>query len=617
MINGTTQVLDLTEDYGLSVSYEFKNTLIETLTGGDYINAQWLYPLATLSFKVSWFFKNEFDYLRAFFNLQGGSANTFLFIDPVDFVATHLSFDTGMSITTQGVIIQKDGVYQLAKRYSLTTNSGTRFVDRPITRPKEGNVILYDNNNNLVSGSIDWDNGILTSGGNLATKWGGLFYLPVRFENDLFPTEFIVKNFDTNTFLYNIPELKLKEVKENDTEYPHTVNVAYDHYWEHDLAVNFGIDRMSKTDIFQAESGYEHRVDLDVIKTQITVPTQLLNKKQKEYAVGLWRLCLGNFAHIFVQDLDSQVDDEFYFSNTLSFETVSYQDNGNIELFNLNGLVFKEDNLPQKTAYCHCWLITRKDNIKKGFTNHDRRLNIEGNLYLPQGSFQATSSTRTSELNSDSTELSSVFTFNITEEDLITEKYKDALVEIFIFDWFSGIKIANIYHGNINGYAIGYLPSKAQDYQLDVLSIADKLNRNTQIQTSSTCRVKFLSQGLGQCNRPINGDVRQTRSVAVTNISGDRLFPDTGIDTSYAYGTLKFISGKLTGIEIYVSAVLGASEIVLLYPPPLAPEIGDQFEITKGCAKNTNACKDYNNIANFQGEPRLPGIDGISNTADL
>jgi uncharacterized phage protein (TIGR02218 family) len=546
-----------------------------------------------------------------------GSANHFLFIDPVDFVASHLPFDTGLGIVTQGLVIEKDGVYQLVKRYSLTTPVlGTRYIDRPITRPKENNIILYNAGNTPVSATVNWDTGIITSGGATATKWSGIFYLPVRFENDVFPMEFLSKNLKTNTILYSIPDLRLMEIKENDVFFTHSANVSYDHRWNHDLAVNFSIERKSKTDIFQAESGYENREDLNNIKTEITVPQQLLNKKQKEYVIGLWRLCLGNFSHFVVTDLDSQIDDEFHFVDNISFETVSYQNNGEIELFNLSNLKFREDNLPEKSTYCHCWLITRKDGTKKGFTNHDRRLNIEGELYIPQASFQATATPRTSELNSDSTELSSVFTLNITEEDLITEKYKDAELKIFIANWWANTNIATIYNGNINGYAIGYLPSKAQDYQLDVLSIGDKLNRNTKVQTSSTCRVKFLSQGIGQCNRPINGDVRQTRTVAVTNVSGDRLFPNTGIDTSFAYGTLKFTTGKLTGIEIYVSEVLGASEIVLLYPPPIAPEIGDEFEISKGCAKNTLACDNYNNIVNFQGEPRLPGIDGISNTAN-
>jgi hypothetical protein len=61
MLNGTTSVLNLTEDYGLTTTYEFKNNIIETLIGGDYINASWLYPIAKINFKVAWFFKDEFD----------------------------------------------------------------------------------------------------------------------------------------------------------------------------------------------------------------------------------------------------------------------------------------------------------------------------------------------------------------------------------------------------------------------------------------------------------------------------------------------------------------------------------------------------------------------------
>jgi uncharacterized phage protein (TIGR02218 family) len=619
MLNGTTKVLDLTEDYGMTVNYEYKNSLKETLIGGDYINAQWIYPIAKLDFKVAWFFQAEFEYLRTFFNEVKGSAEKFLFIDSVDFYATKLPYDTGLGIKTQGVVIQKDGIYQLAKRYSLTDNTNQVFyIDRPITRPKQGAIAVYDNSGNLSTvADVDWDTGRFIAGGVTSATWEGIFYIPVRFENDLFPTKFMVKNLTEDTLLYNIPNLKLIEVKENDIEYLKAIDVAYNHYWSIPLPVDFGIDRKSKTDIFTAESGYEINDDLNTIKTEVIIPPQLLNFEGKEYAIGIWRLCLGNFAHIFLQDLDTLIDDKFHFIDTLSFETVSYQDNGNIQLFNLNNLAFREDNNSSKTPYCFCWLITRKDGIKKGFTNHDRQFLIETISYTPDGSFNATSPTKTSELNADTLELTSVFTLNITERELISDKYLNAELSVFLYDWFSNLVISSLYKGTINGYAIGYLPNKAKDYQLDVVSISEMLNKSQNVQTSSSCRAKFLSQGLGKCNRPINGDVRSARNITVTNLEGDRLFLSPSVDTSYAYGNLKFTSGELNGVEIYISAVLGNSEIRLLYPPAFAPLVGDTVEITKGCDKSTTACLNYGNIANFQGEPRLPGIDGVANTADF
>lgn len=617
MLNGTTEVLNLTEEYGATVQYEFRNNLKETLVGGDYINAQWLYPITKIGFQVSWFFQEDFEYLKAFFNLVKGSANTFLFIDSVDFYATKEPYDTGLGITTQGVVIQNNGIYQLAKRYSLTDETNQVFyVDRPITRPKQDAIAVYNSGGTLSNADVNWDTGEFISGGASSAKWEGVFYIPVRFENDLFPTKFLVKDVSEDTQLYSIPDLKLIEVKENDKEYVKNIDVAYNHYWQIPLEVGFGIDRKSKTDIFTAESGYEITEDLNTIKTEVTVPTQLLDGQDKEYVIGICRLCLGNFAHIFLQDLDTLIDDEFHFNETLSFETVSNQKNGDLQLFNLNNLIFREDNNPQKTPYCYCWLITRKDGIIKGFTNHDRALTINSVLHTPQGSFSATSPTRTSELNSDSTELTSVFTLNINENDLISDKYLDAEINVLLYDWLSNIVVANLYRGTINGYAIGYLPTKARDYQLDVLSLSEALNKTQSVQTSSTCRVKFLSQGYAQCNRPINSDVRQNRTITVTNVEGDRIFLSPAVDPNFAYGNLKFTSGALTGVQIYITAVLGNSEIRLLYPPSLAPNIGDTVEITRGCDKSTTSCLNFGNIANFRGEPRLPGIDGVADTAD-
>jgi uncharacterized phage protein (TIGR02218 family)/uncharacterized protein (TIGR02217 family) len=615
MLNGTTEVLTLIEEYGMSVTYEYKNNIKETLVGGDYINAQWTYPIAKIGFQVAWFLQNDFEYVKGFFNHVLGSANTFLFIDSVDCYATRIAYNTGLGIITQGVVIEKDGIYQLAKRYTLQTGSGNYSIDRPITRPMENGITLYNNSGVVVSVGVDWDKGLLSSGG--VATWEGSFYLPVRFENDLFPTKFLVKNIAENKHIYSIPDLKLIEIKENDTEYPVNVNVSYNHYWQIPLPIGFDINRKSKTDIFTSESGYEINDDLNTIKTEIILPSQLLYKNQKEYVIGLWRVCLGTFAHIFVRDLDCLIDDEFHFSDTISIDTVSNLQNSGFQLFNLNNVIFREDNNPIKTPYCYCWVIERKDGIKKGFTNHDKKLTINTIVHSPQGSFQATSPTRTSELNADSTELSSVFTIEVTEEDLITDKYLDAKLIVFLYDWFSDVIVSQLYQGNINGYAIGYLPTKAKDYQLDILSLSEKLNKSQTMQTSSSCRAKFLSQGIGNCNRLINGDVRGTRTITVTNLEGDRLFLDPSVDTNYAYGSLRFTSGVCTGLEIYITAVLGGSEIRLLYPPATSPSVGDTVEITRGCDKTTTACKNYGNIANFRGEPRLPGIDGVANTANF
>ena len=58
------------------------------------------------------------------------------------------------------------------------------------------------------------------------------------------------------------------------------------------------------------------------------------------------------------------------------------------------------------------------------------------------------------------------------------------------------------------------------------------------------------------------------------------------------------------------------SIIELLYPLPIAPVIGDEILLTRPCNKTVEACKNFNNIANYGGFPRLPGIDNLVSGAE-
>ena len=42
------------------------------------------------------------------------------------------------------------------------------------------------------------------------------------------------------------------------------------------------------------------------------------------------------------------------------------------------------------TTICHCWRLTRRDGVVKGFTDHDRRLTVDGTPFEPLTGFSAT-----------------------------------------------------------------------------------------------------------------------------------------------------------------------------------------------------------------------------------
>jgi uncharacterized phage protein (TIGR02218 family) len=78
---------------------------------------------------------------------------------------------------------------------------------------------------------------------------------------------------------------------------------------------------------------------------------------------------------------------------------------------------------------------------------------------------------------------------------------------------------------------------------------------------------------------------------------------------AYAYGRLRWISGRNTGLE---SALLssGGNRLTLREASIYPPAIGDLVEISEGCDKSFPTCAGrFANAVNFRGEPFLPGMD--------
>lgn len=82
-------------------------------------------------------------------------------------------------------------------------------------------------------------------------------------------------------------------------------------------------------------------------------------------------------------------------------------------------------------------------------------------------------------------------------------------------------------------------------------------------------------------------------------------------------GFITFTSGVLDGYSFEIKSWDGTN-LVLYLPMPQAPSPGDTFTIEPGCDHTLGAegCQKYNNVANFRGEPFIPGPDLYLNYPD-
>lgn len=79
----------------------------------------------------------------------------------------------------------------------------------------------------------------------------------------------------------------------------------------------------------------------------------------------------------------------------------------------------------------------------------------------------------------------------------------------------------------------------------------------------------------------------------------------------FAYGFVKWLTGLNAGYSMEVKAFSpGVVTLAMLMPFPI--QVGDTYQITAGCDGQDSTCKNrYGNIANFRGEPFIPGPDFI------
>jgi hypothetical protein len=106
--------------------------------------------------------------------------------------------------------------------------------------------------------------------------------------------------------------------------------------------------------------------------------------------------------------------------------------------------------------------------------------------------------------------------------------------------------------------------------------------------------------------------IRRIANVVRIGSSNYRKLITTGGNLSlFAAGSLRWLSGPNAGLT---QQIVTASEnrLGLRESPPFPVEPGTSFEVKQGCDGRLATCEQrFCNVANFRGEPHLPGTDFI------
>ena len=263
----------------------------------------------------------------------------------------------------------------------------------------------------------------------------------------------------------------------------------------------------------------------------------------------------------------------------------------------------------EATTLCRCWELVRRDGVRMGFTDHDRDLEIEGVVFEAAAGLAAGARETSTGLSVDSHALAGALSSAaISERDVELGLYDGAEVTAWLVDWTSPDTRMILAAGTL-----GAVTRRGAAFEAEVMGRAEALNRPVGRAFVPHCHLRL---GEPRCGVDLE-DPAFTGSGVVVERLGASLFRVSGLDGFapglFDDGRLVWTVGANAGAVAHVrrhAALAGGVEIETWAAPALEVAPGDACEITAGCDKRLETCRDrFANLMNFRGFPHMPGDD--------
>jgi uncharacterized phage protein (TIGR02218 family) len=263
------------------------------------------------------------------------------------------------------------------------------------------------------------------------------------------------------------------------------------------------------------------------------------------------------------------------------------------------------------TTLCRCWVLTRRDGVVQGFTDHDEDV-VLGVVTCRAGTgFAGSEVTDQLGLAVGGSDIAGALADDqLTEADLAAGRYDAAAIDLHIVDWSEPSLSVLLSRG-----ALGEVRREGEAFTAELRSLAHRLAEESGRLYTATCAADL---GDARCTVDLD-DPAYRASGAVSSLAGASLFYVSGLD-GFADGW--FCAGKLTftsgandtlAVEVKVHRVAADGVTIELWQAmPEETAEGDAFTVTAGCDKRFATCRDrFNNSVNFRGFPHIPGNDFV------
>src|SRR5438270_7023281 len=236
------------------------------------------------------------------------------------------------------------------------------------------------------------------------------------------------------------------------------------------------------------------------------------------------------------------------------------------------------------TTLARCWIITRRDGIVMGFTDHDIDVTVAGTLCHADTGLTTSEATARLGLQVDGSEIAGALAADsLAESDLAAGRYDAASIEVHLIDWSEPSLNLLLAKG-----VLGEVRREGAAFTAEFRSLAHRLNEESGRLYTATCSADL---GDGRCTVDL-GDPAFHGNGTVSAAAGTSAFHASELDSFadgwFTAGKLSFTSGANSGfaVEVKVHRVTLDGVMIELWqraPESIAP--GDAFTVTAGCDK--------------------------------
>ena len=265
------------------------------------------------------------------------------------------------------------------------------------------------------------------------------------------------------------------------------------------------------------------------------------------------------------------------------------------------------------THLCRCWLVSRRDGVTLGFTDHDEDVVFDGVVFRASSGMDASALQSATGLSVDNAQaVGALSDAAVSEEDVRAGRFDRAEVRLWLVDWERPELRVLMFRGEF-----GEIRRLDGAFEVELRGLAEALNAPVGRSVLRTC-----DRALGRCQVRLRyraGGVlrggRGGRGQLGVGPSGDgprrirrRLVHAWGADLARR---AECRPGR--DDQDRPSGGRRRARLTLWQAAGRRPAAGDRFRVVAGCDKRAETCRaKFANFLNFRGFPHIPGDDWVT-----